>query len=177
MNLYLVGLRGTGKTTVGRLLAQRLGRPFFDADTELEAAAGRPIRDIFTTDGEAHFRQLEEATLANLASRGPAVIATGGGVVLSEANRRRLKETGRVVWLTADTATLWQRLQQDPATAGQRPNLGGGGLVELEETARRREPLYQSVADWIIPVAGRSPDEITLAILSACPNSFWTTVR
>src|SRR5260370_21390495 len=116
-NLFLVGLRGTGKTTVGALVATRLGWAFRDADAELEAFAGRTIRDIFATDGEEFFRDLEEQMLARLSEGGPAVIATGGGIVLRETNRRRFAEPAPVVWLTADPATRWQRLLNDPASA------------------------------------------------------------
>ena len=94
--LALVGLRGTGKSTVGRILAQRLDRPFFDADVELEQVAGRSIRAIFAEEGEPVFRDLESRVLAALAARRGAVLATGGGVVLREPNRR-LVETPVVV--------------------------------------------------------------------------------
>ena len=90
--LALVGLRGTGKSTVGRILAERLGRPFADADVELAARAGRPIRAIFAELGEPGFRDLEEETLAALVAGPPLVLATGGGAVLRETNRARLRE-------------------------------------------------------------------------------------
>src|SRR5262245_722959 len=114
--IFLIGLRGSGKTTIGRAMAERLGLPFRDADADLEARSGRSIRDIFSTDGEAAFRDLEEQTLVDLIARGPAVIATGGGVVLREANRARLRAAGKVIWLTAAPDVLWQRTQADPAT-------------------------------------------------------------
>src|SRR5262245_61412124 len=106
--IVLIGLRGTGKTTIGQLLAKKLQLPFCDADTELEARAGRTIRDIFASAGENHFRDLEVEVLQDLLDRGPAVIATGGGVVLREKNRKLLRATSKVVWLTADIETLWQ---------------------------------------------------------------------
>jgi len=176
-NLFLIGLRGTGKSTVGPLLAERLGLPFFDADAELEATAGRSIREIFAAEGEPPFRDLEEKLLVALLARGPAVIATGGGVVLREANRRRLSDSGRVVWLTADHATLWQRLQNDPAGGRQRPNLAGGGMSEIEELARQREPLYRSVAHLTISVVGRSPEQVASDIVTACSDSSSTKAR
>jgi shikimate kinase len=175
--LFLIGLRGSGKTTAGRLVAAGLGWPFHDADAVLEAAAGRSIHDIFAADGEAHFRDLEERTLVELIAGGPAVIATGGGVVLREDNRRRMKTAGRVVWLTADADTLWQRILADPATADRRPNLSGGGREEVAELLRAREPLYRAVADLVVPVAGRSPEQIAGDILTACSTSSWTTVQ
>src|SRR6266568_2195570 len=108
--IFLIGLRGSGKTTVGRVVAERLALPFRDADVELEARAGRSIGDIFATDGETVFRDLEEQTLVELIDWGLAVIATGGGVILREANRARMKAAGTIVWLTADAETLCQRM-------------------------------------------------------------------
>src|SRR5262245_9247282 len=109
MTIFLTGLRGSGKTTVGRALAERTGVAFRDADAELEARSGRSIREVITTDGETAFRDLEERTLIELIALGSAVIATGGGVVLRETNRARMKATGKVIWLTADADILWQR--------------------------------------------------------------------
>ena len=166
--IFLIGLRGSGKTTVGRALAKRSGLPFRDADAELEARAGRSIRDIFLTDGEAAFRDLEEQTLNGLIARGPAVIATGGGVVLREANRARLRAAGKVIWLIAEADALWQRMHADSATVEQRPDLSCGGLAEIQEQMRLREPLYRSIADLIIDTGGRSPEEIATDILAAC---------
>jgi hypothetical protein len=103
-HLVLVGMMGTGKTTVGTVLARRLGRPLIDSDAEVEARTGRTVREIFETDGEAAYRPLEtEALLDALTSAAPAVIAAAGGVVLSATNRQALKEhAGLVVWLRAD---------------------------------------------------------------------------
>ncbi len=103
--LALIGYRGTGKSTVGRILADRLNRKFLDADLEIEARAGRSIRSIFTEWGEAVFRDWEEQTLAELTSAFPdAIVATGGGVVLREINRHRIRGLGFVVWLRADAS-------------------------------------------------------------------------
>ncbi|HEV3146830.1 MAG TPA: shikimate kinase [Gemmataceae bacterium] len=169
--IVLIGLRGTGKTTVGQLLAKKLGLPFFDADTELEAKAGRSIRDIFANEGETYFRNLEAQVLQDLLSRGPAVIATGGGVVLREENRQRLRSAGKVVWLTADVDTLGQRLRSDDATWARRPNLLTGGIVEITELSQQRDPLYRECSTLIVDTAGRSPEEIAEAILPSCTIS------
>ena len=165
--ILLIGLRGTGKTTVGRLLADRLSLPFIDADAELEAQAGRNIREIFASEGEKHFRDLEEQVLREVLQRGPAVIATGGGVVLRETNRQRLREAGRVIWLTADVNTLWQRLCDDEITHGRRPNLLAGGPEEIGQLMKQREQFYRSCADLEVSTVGRSPEEIAAAILAS----------
>jgi shikimate kinase len=171
--LFLIGARGTGKTTVARLLAARLQWPWIDADDVIEQQFGRSVRDIFAQEGEAGFRIKEASVLAALCDRRQHVIATGGGVVLRADNRERLRQAGKVVWLTADPVTLWQRLQNDPHTAERRPNLSVGGLVEIEETLRVREPFYRACADSIVSTAGRSPEEVTavvLAHLTSDPN-------
>src|SRR5438309_1175163 len=122
-NLFLIGYRGTGKTTVARILAEKIGWGWIDADAALEERYGRSIRRIFEEDGEAGFREKEMAILEELCRAHNHVIATGGGVVLREANLQRLRTAGRVVWLTADARTLWQRLQADEKTHERRPPL------------------------------------------------------
>src|SRR6266851_4297715 len=112
-NLFLIGYRGTGKTTVARILAHRIGWTWIDADAALEERFGCSIRIIFEEEGEAGFRQKEAALLEELCCSREQVIATGGGVVLRAANRERLRAAGRVVWLTAAARVLWQRLQAD----------------------------------------------------------------
>jgi shikimate kinase len=167
--IFLIGPRGSGKTTVARLLAERLGWAWLDADDELEKRYGQSIRAIFAAEGEAGFREKEAALLAELCGRLHHVIATGGGVVLREANRQRLRASGRVVWLTADIETLWRRLQADDSTAERRPALTIGGREEIAEVLRVREPLYRSCADHVIETAGRSPEEIAAEIVRTFP--------
>jgi shikimate kinase len=164
-NLFLIGYRGAGKTTVARILAGRLGRSWIDSDAALEERHGRSIARIFAEEGEAGFRDKEAALLEDLCSRRGAVIATGGGVVLRPANCQRLKAAGRVIWLTADAWTLWQRLQNDSTSSERRPILTTGGLAEIEELLRAREPLYRACADITVASAGRSPGEIADAIV------------
>ena len=163
--LFLIGPRGSGKSTVARLLARELGWDWCDADEELEKKYGQSIRAIFAAEGEAGFREKEEAVLVELCRCRRHVIATGGGVVLRESNRRMLRESGRVVWLSADIDTLWRRMQADDTTAERRPALSIGGREEVAEVLRMREPLYRGCADCIIETAGRSPQAIAEEIL------------
>lgn len=170
--VFLIGPRGSGKTTVGRLLAARLGWSFVDADVELEARAGRSIADIFATRGEPAFRQQESELLRELIARDRHVIACGGGVVLSGENRTLLRSSGHCVWLTGGTSTLIDRLAADPTTATRRPALTDlSGPAEVARLLREREPLYRATAHSVVATDGRSPDEVVSAILSQWPTS------
>jgi shikimate kinase len=166
--VFLIGPRGSGKTTAARLLAGRLGWAWADADGVLEQRAGRSIRALFADEGEAGFRDREAAVLQELAGLRRHVIATGGGVVLCEANRALLRR-GFVVWLTADVDTLWGRIRDDATTGQRRPDLGVGGPAEVAEVLRLREPLYRACADLTVATAGRLPDEIVTEVLAALP--------
>jgi shikimate kinase len=163
----LIGPRGSGKTTVAKLLAERLGWEWVDADDVLEQRCGQTIRAVFAAEGEAGFRDRESDVLTELCRRQQHVIATGGGVVLRQANRDLLRASGRVVWLTADADTLWQRLQADVVTAERRPALSTGGREEVIEVLRQREPLYRDCAHVRIESASRPPAEIVEEILLA----------
>jgi shikimate kinase len=166
--IILIGYRGSGKTTVGQLLAARLGWAFADTDAAIEAVAGRSIADIFATEQEAGFRDREAAIVQQLCQRPRLVLATGGGVVLRPANRTVLRSAGFVVWLQVSPAVAWSRLQADPTTAHRRPNLTArGGLEEVRTLLAAREPLYRELADFAIPTDTPSPEAIATAILSA----------
>src|SRR5205823_12267763 len=133
--------------TGAQLLPQKLGWDWMDADHLLETRYGKTIRQIFVEEGEAGFRDKEDKIFTELCQLRRYVIATGGGVILREVNRQRMRSAGKAVWLTADTHTIWQRLQADPTTAQRRPPLTVGGLAEIEETLKIREPLYRACAD------------------------------
>ncbi|MCX7666566.1 MAG: shikimate kinase [Gemmataceae bacterium] len=165
--LFLVGLRGSGKSTIGQKLSQRLGYAFFDADQVLEQRLGQTIQQIFAQHGEPYFRDWEQTILEELAQPANRVVATGGGVVLRESNRAILKQ-GFVIWLDAPAEILWQRIQTDTANQQRRPNLTSlGGLAELQQLAQSRRPLYQQVANLCIPVGSVSPDDAVNAILAS----------
>jgi shikimate kinase len=167
-NIILIGYRCTGKTTVSRLLAERLGWSYADVDDRIEAVAGKTIAEIFVAEGEAGFRDREAAALAELCQRSGCVIATGGGAILREANRQLLRTGGRVAWLTAAPETLWERMNTDPTTAARRPNLTvSGGLDEVRSLIAAREPLYREVAHFAVASDTLSPEAVTDAILTA----------
>jgi shikimate kinase len=163
--ILLIGYRGAGKSTVGPLLAARLGWPFLDNDALLEASAGCTIRDIFAREGEAGFRERETAALREVLVREPLVLATGGGIVLREDNRTLLREAGLVVWLTAGVEVIEERLRNDTTTRERRPVLTVGGRAEIEELLRVREPLYRVCADLHFDTSDHTPDEVTAAIV------------
>lgn len=163
--LALVGYRGTGKSTVGRLLADRLDRPFVDADREIEARAGRTIRAIFAEQGEPAFRDLEELVLAELADLPGAILAAGGGAVLRASNREALRRVGFVVRLLADPDAIARRIEADPS---ERPALTIlGTLGEIRRVLIEREPLYREAADAEVDTDGRSPEQVADAVISA----------
>lgn len=162
-HIVLVGMMGSGKSTIGRIVAQRMDRPLIDSDEVIEAATGRTVREIFATDGEAAFRALEADALRDaLATDEPAVIAAAGGVVLRPDNRRLLTESNaRVVWLMADPALLIERVR----SGMHRPLLDDDPQGTLERMWDERQPLYQEVADAIVSVDGRSIGEVVEAVL------------
>lgn len=164
--IFLIGYRGSGKTTVAKLLAERLGWQWLDADPLLEARAGRSIREIFAAEGEPAFRDKEASLLDQLCGYRQHVIATGGGIILRPSNRDKLKTAGFVVWLTADSRRLWERIREDATTSERRPNLTVGGLAEIEELLRQREPFYRECANLIVDTAGRTPEQIVDVILA-----------
>lgn len=170
MQIVLIGYRGSGKTSVGQRLAGRLGLAFVDADEELIRRAGRSIRDLFEQSGEAVFRDLESGVLADLLARPDTVISLGGGVILREANRRRLVESGaKRVYLHADAETLHWRIHADPGTAANRPALTplGGGVDEIRTLLAAREPLYREVATHELDVSGLNVDEVVEQLMVA----------
>jgi len=163
--IFLIGYRGTGKSTIARLLGERLGWTWCDADQVLEQRFMTTIRQIFANEGEAGFRAKEALILEELATRNRCVIATGGGVVLCPENRDRLK-SGVTIWLTADPTAIWQRLEADATTAERRPDLAQGGLAEIEELLRVRGPFYHASADWCIDSTQPTQEQVVDQIVA-----------
>lgn len=167
-HLYLTGYRGSGKSSVGRAVARRLQRPWIDLDDEIESQSERSIQDIFASDGEEGFRNLEQAVLEAVSKRAPAVISLGGGAVLREANRKRIRGTGVSVWLQVDADTVLQRLHRDASTSRRRPPLTGlPPRQEIQTLLAKREPLYAEVASYQIDTTGRGVRAITNRVLQA----------
>ncbi len=168
-NLYLIGYRGSGKSSVGRLVAAGLQRPFLDADALLCARAGCSIAEFVAARGWAAFRRLESKILHEISGRSGLVFATGGGVILEPENRRRLAATGRVIWLEVGYAETVRRLAADADNAGQRPPLSAPAAADpcagIARDLREREPLYREIADFRIVVDGLALDEIVARIL------------
>ncbi|MDW7772937.1 MAG: shikimate kinase [Desulfobulbaceae bacterium] len=164
--IILTGFRATGKSSVGAMLAERLGLAFVDTDAELCGAIGCSIAEYVARHGWPAFREKERVLLAALARRTGAVIATGGGAIMHENEWHALRRKSRVVWLRADAGTIRRRLRKDEATASQRPSLTGAGSDdEVDELLRSREPLYRSGSDMIIDTAPLAPEEIVNTII------------
>lgn len=165
MILSLIGYRGTGKSTVGRLLAERIGWSCVDADERIEQAAGKSIQAIFAEGGEPAFRDWESRVVAELCQQDKTVLAWGGGAILRAENREWICAAGPVVWLRADVATIDQRVNFDPSTQSRRPNLTtAGGRQEIENILAQRTPLYQQCADFQVDTEGMTPLEVSASI-------------
>ena len=148
-NIYLVGLMGVGKSTVGKKLANRLGVSFVDCDQELERRTGVSVSTIFDIEGEAGFRKRESCLLEELSELNVGIVATGGGVVTQEKNRKLLKEKGGVIYLNATVDLLWSRLRY----CKNRPLLETENPRDvLQALHKKRDPLYREVASLVIDI-------------------------
>ena len=165
VNLYLVGMMGVGKTTVGKLLAEEIGYRFVDTDEVIVKAAGKSINEIFTENGEAEFRQLESDVLAQVCAYTKLVIATGGGIVMQQHNWSYLHH-GLIVWLDVPVQIILQRLAEDDT----RPLLQDDPESKLRSLLEQRQPMY-SQADLHITInATETPEEIATRILATIPS-------
>jgi shikimate kinase len=158
MNIVLIGYRGTGKSSVARLLAERLNWPLISTDTELVKKAGMPVPEIIKTRGWDYFRNLESHICHQLGTKDRTIIDTGGGAILRKENVEALRQRGRIFWLTAEIATIAERIKSN----ADRPSLTGkkSFVEEIEEVLAERLPLYQAAADHTIPTDGRTIADI-----------------
>ena len=164
MNIVLIGYRGTGKSTVGKLLAARLGHELVSTDAEIVKRAKRTIPEIVTQEGWEHFRNLESDICREFASRDKLVIDTGGGAILRAQNVEALKKNGTVFWLTASVETIGKRIGGD----NQRPSLTGAKsfVDEIQDVLQERTPKYQAAADHKIATDDRSIDQLVETLLA-----------
>lgn len=164
MNVVLIGYRGTGKSTVGKLVAERLGRVLVSTDAEIVKLAVQNIPEIVEQHGWEYFRDLETKICQDLAGRDGVVIDTGGGAILRSQNVEGLKRTGKLFWLTAPVETIAKRIGADT----QRPSLTGikSFIDEIQDVLRERTPKYQAAADYIIETDGKSATQVADEILA-----------
>lgn len=167
--IVLIGMMGVGKSSAGRRLAERLGLSFVDLDRRIEQSSGRTIREIFETDGEQEFRNLEEEALrVVLGDPEPMLIAAGGGIVVRPANRRLLEGADDVVWLRADPAILARRVR---AGRDHRPLVDGDPVERLRVLAADRDESYREVATATVDAGERSLEDVVAAVLTVIDHS------
>ncbi len=160
-SIVLIGYRGAGKTSVGRVLAKRLNRTFEDTDDLVTAIAGMTIAKIFAQEGEAGFRRRESQAVEEAVRRKAGVISVGGGAVLDEANVKHLKSIARVVFLHAPPEVLWERISSDSDSSVSRPAFTStAGLLEVKGVLAFRFPIYREIADIAINTDDKSIEEI-----------------
>jgi shikimate kinase len=167
MSIMLIGYRGSGKTTVGQKLADRLWQDLVDTDKLVAKNAGKSIREIFEQEGEARFRELESAVVKEVVQKPECVISLGGGAVLREDNREAIRASGhKVIYLKCEPETLHKRIEADAATSLTRPNLTQfQGLEEIEKVSAEREPIYRAMMTAELDVTNLSPEEAVVYIV------------
>ena len=165
MHIVLIGYRGTGKSAVGKRLAEKLKMPFYDTDELVERGVGRSIRDMVAEKGWAYFRKREGEIIRKLVLLQRGVVATGGGAVLDQGNCDILKKHGLLIWLRADAMTMVERMRDDATSKERRPPfLHDDAFRETEDVLKQRLPVYRRLADFSIDTTGKSIDEIAGAV-------------
>lgn len=168
MSVVLIGYRGSGKSTVGRKLADRLWQPFVDTDELVVKSAGKSIKEIFETQGETRFRELETEAIREAVAMSDCVIALGGGAIMRDENRHTIKESGhRIVYLKCDPAELHRRIHADPETLAARPPLTqlGGNEAEVRRLLAEREPVYRQMMHAELDVTHLSAEDAVVYIV------------
>ncbi len=167
MNIILIGFRGTGKSTVGKLLAKRLKRDFIDSDEYIEGTNEKTIKHIFEEDGEEGFRKYEEEAITELSSMNNKIIAAGGGVVLKNENVKNLKSNGFLILLEATPEIIYDRIRQDEKTRQQRPSLTNKPpLDEIKHIIDKRQQFYENAADYTINTSYVSCEDVVEEIIT-----------
>jgi shikimate kinase len=165
VHIILIGYRGTGKSAVGKKLAEKLQKPFYDMDELIETRAGRSISKIIEDNGWAYFREREGEIIREITAFQRSIIATGGGAVVDEANASILKRHGLLIWLNADVKTIVDRIQGDLNSAARRPSFSQDGIIrETEDVLKVRIPVYERLADFSIDTTNKNIDEIVNGI-------------
>jgi shikimate kinase len=168
MSIVLIGYRGSGKSTIGRKLADRLWQTFVDVDDLIVSRAGKSIKEIFAQDGEPRFREIETDVVRELSRMEEGVIGLGGGTLMREENRAAFKAAGhKLVYLRCEPDELLRRVQADPQSASTRPNLTalGGGIEEIRQVLGQREPVYRESMHAELDVTNLTPDEAVVYIV------------
>ena len=165
-NVFLIGYRCTGKSSVGERLSNKLGWPLIDTDSLLVSESGASIKDIVETRGWEAFRKLEHDILKQVCLLDRQVVATGGGIVLNDANVNRMRKNGKLIWLKAAPVTIKKRMKLDQDTEAFRPSLTSkDSFSEIEETLSEREPIYKRASDCQVDTDHKQIDEICEIII------------
>ncbi|MBW2065799.1 MAG: shikimate kinase [Deltaproteobacteria bacterium] len=166
MNIVLLGYRCSGKTTVGRILAHKLGRAFVDTDEMIEQVTGRSISSIVLDNGWDYFRELEKDVIRRISRLDDLVIATGGGIVLDSENVNNLKTNGFLLWLRGDSAIMKERLKGQQGSERSRPSLTGSDPIdEFDSVLESRKLLYENAADYEVDTSFLTPEEAANSII------------
>lgn len=174
MNLFLIGSRCTGKSSVGKSLSKKIGWPFIDLDLKLVEEQGATIADIVSRQGWDAFREMERALVQSICARDRHVVPTGGGVVLDENNVKDMKRSGILIWLKAAPETIRNRMLNDQGTEAQRPSLTSKGLLEeIDDTLVKRNPLYENAMDFFVLTDGYSVEEICNIIIEKLKGNYF----
>ena len=170
MNIVLIGYRCSGKTAIGRILAEKLDMDFVDTDVLIEKDAGETIEDIISTKSWDHFRNLERDVVKRISGKENQVIATGGGVVINQENVKVLKENGWILWLDAEPNVLKERMDKEQQSGNIRPALTGADpLAEIKEVMKTRRPMYKEAGDFMVDTTRVSEPEVTALIIKNLP--------